>query len=338
MIFFHAEVLLCALWLGWLLDLWLGEPGRFHPLIGLGRVVTYVEKRMNKPCRHPSEQAAFLKKRLAGMVAMLLICLPLTFSLAGLALWSSADMGFSEIGYGVFWCLLNGILLWIAVGARSLQQHLLWIFQPLQAGNLDEAREKTGWIVSRDTHDMDEMRVCRAGIESGLENGNDAIYAPIFWFLIAGAPGVCLYRIVNTLDAMWGYRTERFLYFGWASARLDDGMNYIPARITAFIYLICGHTVSGWRCWRSQAKHWDSPNAGPVMAAGAGALKLTLGGGDTYHGVWKERPLLGPVPEAGGKLPVAEDLMRAIRLVQATSWCWMLLASLVLLIAMQAGL
>jgi len=127
-----------------------------------------------------------------------------------------------------------------------------------------------------------------------------------------------LYRLANTLDAMWGYRNQRFLQFGWAAARLDDLLNLVPSRLTALGYCLCGHLRDGLRCWKTQAKTWYSPNAGPVMAAGAGALQLSLGGAAIYHGVCKERPPLGC-----GKPPAAADIQRACRLVQRAMLLWL---------------
>jgi adenosylcobinamide-phosphate synthase len=177
---------------------------------------------------------------------------------------------------------------------------------------------RVGEIVSRDTSQLDEEAVARAGIESVLENGNDAVFGALFWFAFLGAPGALLYRLANTLDAMWGYRTPRFFYFGWAAARCDDLLNFIPARLTALSYALLGRTSQAISCWMKQAPAWDSPNAGPVMASGAGSLNLQLGGAAHYHGVLEARPPLGC-----GKAPDAADITRALALVQHSVWLWM---------------
>jgi adenosylcobinamide-phosphate synthase len=172
-------------------------------------------------------------------------------------------------------------------------------------------------MVSRDTQDLDAEGVARATVESVLENGNDAVFAALFWFALFGAPAVLLYRLANTLDAMWGYRNARYLHFGWCAARLDDVLNYVPARFAALGYALVGDTRHALRCWREQARRWYSPNAGPVMAAGAGALRLCLGGAARYDGVWKARPALGC-----GAVPEAKDIDRAIGLVRRATILW----------------
>lgn len=135
--------------------------------------------------------------------------------------------------------------------------------------------------------------------------------------MLGGAPGAVFYRLANTLDAMWGYRNTRYRHFGWAAARLDDCLNYVPARLTALTYALLGDRRLALACWRSQAPAWDSPNAGPVMAAGAGALNLTLGGPARYRGEWHERPPLG-----GGAAPGAGDIERALALVRRGVLLW----------------
>ena len=129
-------------------------------------------------------------------------------------------------------------------------QHARAVSRALKKQDIVEAREKIAMIVSRNTSDSDEVAINKATIESVLENGSDAIFAAIFWFIVLGAPGVVLYRLVNTLDAMWGYRTKRFNHFGWAAARMDDVLNWIPARLTALSYAVAGSLGNALLCWQ----------------------------------------------------------------------------------------
>ena len=285
-----------------LLDRRLGEPRRGHPLVGFGWLAQRVEALAYGP---PDLDAKARRER--GIGAVIILLTPFTVAVGLLA-------KIPLIGLGVALALL-----YLAIGARSLAQHAEAVATALQSGDLPLARQRVGLIVSRDTTDLDEEGISRATIESVLENGCDAIFGALFWFVLAGAPGVVLYRLANTLDAMWGYRTARYLHFGWAAARLDDGLNWLPARLTALSYAAVGpQPALAWRCWREQAASWKSPNAGPVMAAGAGALGLALGGPACFHGEWQPRPPLGE-----GLAPCAQDIARSIKLVQRVLWLWL---------------
>jgi adenosylcobinamide-phosphate synthase len=211
------------------------------------------------------------------------------------------------------------LALYAALGLKSLGEHAMPVAQALRLGDLRLARERVGYMVSRNTAQLDATGVARAGSESVLENGSDAVFAALFWFVIAGAPGVVLYRLSNTLDAMWGYRNARFERFGWAAARIDDVLNYVPARLVALTYALLGRTRRALRCWRTQAPLWDSPNAGPVMASGAGALGVVLGGAAIYHGEVHARPELGR-----GQAPQARHIEHALDLVWGGVGVWLL--------------
>ena len=276
-----------------LLDRLLGEVSRFHPLVGFGNLAAFIEKRLNR------------RTIAAGLLAWLLAVTPWV----ALACWLRPLAPFA----------VDVVLLYFALGARSLGEHAEAIAVPLANGELDLARERVGWIVSRETSRLDAQGVARAGCESVLENGNDAVFGALFWFAVAGGPGALLFRLTNTLDAMWGYRNERFNRFGRIAARFDDGLNWPVARLTALSYALLGRTRSAMICWRTQAGTWDSPNAGPVMAAGAGALEIALGGIAIYHGREEIRPQLGM-----GRPPEAGDLRRAIALVNHGLWLWLL--------------
>jgi len=265
-----SVALLCVA--GVALDALFGEPKRWHPLVAFGRMADRIEQRFNSGGRG---------WRSHGVTAWVLAVVPLTILATALS-W------LPYIGW-----LVDILALYCALGMRSLGEHVQPVAGALRANDLDEARTRVGYLVSRQTSELDATEVARAATESVLENGSDAVFAALFWFAVAGAPGVVLYRLSNTLDAMWGYRNERFERFGWAAARIDDLLNYIPARLVALTYAVLGKTRLALTCWRKQAPLWDSPNAGPVMASGAGALGVELGGAAIYHGELHERPQLG---------------------------------------------
>ena len=292
-----SVALLCVA--GVALDALLGEPRRWHPLVAFGRMADRIEQRFNSGGRG---------WRSHGVTAWVLAVIPLTILATALS-W------LPYIGW-----LVDILALYCALGMRSLGEHVQPVADALRRQDLDEARTRVGYLVSRQTSELGATDVARAATESVLENGSDAVFAAIFWFAVAGAPGVVLYRLSNTLDAMWGYRNERFERFGWAAARIDDVLNYIPARLVALTYAVLGKTRAALRCWRQQAPHWDSPNAGPVMAAGAGALGVALGGPAIYHGELHERPQLGE-----GLPADADSIGRGWQLVQRGVWLWLLI-------------
>ncbi|MCB5190103.1 adenosylcobinamide-phosphate synthase CbiB [Methylobacillus arboreus] len=304
--FLATPVLLIA---ALLLDRWLGEPRRWHPLVGFGNIAAWVEQRLNRS--HTP-----VISRLLGIAAWLALVLPCFAA----ACW------LTRLAHG--W-LLDILLLYFAIGARSLKEHAMRIHHALVQQDLPAARKAVGMIVSRDTASLDENEIAAASVESILENGNDAIFGAIFWFVLLGGPGALLFRLANTLDAMWGYRTPRFLYFGWAAARLDDLMNLIPARLTALSYALRGHTRTALICWKVQARTWYSPNAGPVMASGAGALQVILGGAASYHGILKSRPVLGM-----GSAADTSSILAAVRLVHRSIVLWL---AAVLVLSLIAG-
>ncbi len=283
-----------------LLDRVFGELRRGHPLVGFGWLAQQVEAHWN--CARFSPRV----RRLNGVLALAVVVAPFV---VGTLL---------AVHYTAYGFVIAVLLLYLALGAQSLAEHARRVQQALDAQDLPLARTRVGFLVSRDNAAMEARDVARAAVESVLENGNDAVFGALFWFVVAGAPGVVLYRLVNTLDAMWGYRTPRYTDFGWTAARLDDLLNFIPARLTACSYAVLGQCARALRCWRAQAHAWESPNAGPVMAAGAGALGVQLGGPAMYHGALKARPVLG-----AGAVPSSVDITRALRLVSQSMVLWL---------------
>ena len=309
-----ALVTLAAL-AGVLLDRLFGEAPRWHPLVGFGGIATAIEHGMNRV------PAAVAWSRVVGVVAWAVAVLPFVL-LAGWLVVIARDVSPWPVA------ALDAIALYFAIGARSLHDHIAPIALALRDADLPRARALASRIVSRDLTQATDEPIARAAVESALENGSDAVFAPLFWLVVAGAPGVVLYRLANTLDAMWGYRNARFTGFGWAAARIDDVLNWMPARLTAISYALLGHTADALRCWRTQAPQWSSPNAGPVMAAGAGSLRVQLGGAARYEGVEEARPSLGT-----GETAAAADITRALTLVSRTLWLWLGVLSLIAALA-----
>ncbi|WP_297483096.1 CobD/CbiB family cobalamin biosynthesis protein [Ferrovum sp.] len=278
-----------------ILDGLLGEPQRWHPLVGFGHWAAWVERRSYAP------------SRLRGVLTLVMTLAPpvgISLVLSRLA-----------HGWGTAFSLWT---LYFALGLRSLHDHVRPICQALDRQDDKAARRATAAIVSRDEA---TLAILPATCESVLENGNDGVFGALFWFWVGGAPGVILYRLANTLDATWGYKSTRYLHFGWAAARFDDVLNWIPARLTAFTYAFLGKFRHALVCWSQQAPQWDSPNAGPVMAAGAGSLNIRLGGWACYGGEWHERPRLGC-----GRSPQRNDIDRALTLVRRGAFLWVLAA------------
>ncbi len=285
-----------------LLDLWLGEPQKYHPLVFFGNLANSIEKKL----RYQSHSA--FVQRCMGLIALLIMVIPFSLLIYSINQWSIINTLFSPI------------VLYFCIAANSLKQHALLVFQALNKNNILLAQNQVGMIVSRDTNKMTVIEIRKASIESVLENGADAVFAPIFWFIIAGPTGAVIYRLSNTLDAMWGYKNQKFLHFGWAAARFDDCLNWIPARLTALSYALLGNTRQALFCWKTQAKLLDSPNAGPVMTSGAGSLNLQLGGPAWYHGKLKHKVFFG-----GHKSADNNDIMRANSLVNASLILWLVM-------------
>ena len=295
--------LVLAIALALALDALLGEPRRHHPLVIFGGWVDRIEIRFNR-----GEE-----RRMGGVAAWCLAVLPIVLVVYLL------DQAFAtSLPLSVIW---SAIVLYLALGWTSLIQHAQAVLTPLVAGDIDAAREAVSRMVSRDTAELDDSGIAKGAIESVLENGADAIFAALFWFLLLGAPGVVLYRLANTLDAMWGYKNERYIDFGWFSARFDDGLNLVPAQLTALTYCLLGQRSQAFACWRQQGLQWKSISAGSVMAAGAGAIDVSVGGDEIYHGHPQQRPVLGPELDDSTR-PSARGIDAACTLVNRGIALW----------------
>lgn len=278
-----------GLLLGYLADRAWGDPARLHPVAGFGRCAAALERWLYAPSRR---RGAIFTGALVGGV----------FAIAAVA--SRAVSG------GLGRVFLTAVTTWAAVGSRSLEGEARAV-TCLAERNVPAARKRLKSLVGRDTDHLDESGIARAVVESVAENASDAVVAPLMWGGLLGVPGLAAYRAANTLDAMVGHRSERYADFGWASARLDDLMNLLPARVTAvfavaFAPIVGGRRGAALRVWRRDAAGHPSPNAGPVEAAFAGALGVRLGGVNAYGGVSEDRQTLGD-----GRPPALRDVERA---------------------------
>jgi adenosylcobinamide-phosphate synthase len=288
--------------IAYLLDYWLGEIKRFHPLVGFGWITSKIENAFNVHYRSANSTNIWLPK-LLGILSWLVLCAPLPI----------VYYYFYQNNI-LFWCL-DIIVLYFAIGLKSLKLHALQILKPLEEKNLTSARYFCGYLVSRKTVDLSEQEISRATVESVLENGHDAAVASFFWFIIGGAPLVILHRLANTLDAMWGYKNHRFIHFGWCSARMDDILGWPSSKVTALLYAFPSNfslskTKYALRNGYQQSQHYKSLNGGWVMSTGASVLNFKLGGSAIYHGKEMTSVTLGC-----GNSVVSNDIFRSISLV-----------------------
>ncbi len=262
------------------LDLLLGDPAWLpHPVVAIGRLITFLDAFLRR---------RWLNERLAGLLLLALVA-----SVAGGTVWGVLYLS-NERSPLVGW-LFAIVISATCLATRSLHRESARVADALVAGNLPEARRYLSYIVGRDTGHLGEDEIWRGVIETVAENSCDGIMAPLFWLTIGGPVGAMVYKAVSTLDSMVGYRNPRYLQIGWASARMDDLLNYIPARVTALLLIVAAPCVgcspaAALRITLRDRHNHPSPNSGHPEAAAAGALGVRLGGEASYGGVvsWKQ--------------------------------------------------
>ena len=279
----------------YLADLLFADPRRGHPVAGFGWCATALEK------------ITYRDRRRSGVVHTAV----LIGSLAGVG-----TLVQRRAGGGAALSVLTAVATWVSLGGTTLAKTGIEMADRLDADDIDGARVLLPSLCGRDPAVLDGPGLARAACESVAENTSDATVAPLLWAVVAGVPGVLVYRGVNTLDAMIGNRSVRYRRFGWAAARLDDIVNFIPARVAGTLVALCAAMVGGSamqavEAWLRDADRHPSPNAGVVEAAFAGALGVRLGGPTQYGHELEIRPTLGE-----GRSPGVEDLRRAVRLSQ----------------------
>ena len=290
-----------------LLDAAVGDPRWFpHPVRWMGSIVNWCDRRVHQLLLSSAKQ------RMAGV--LLAVALPAGAYAAGaLLIW------FGSLIDPLWGSVITVLLAWTTLAARDLMDHVVSVQRALQSVSLMEARSAVAKIVGRDTEEMAESDIVRATVETIAESTADGIIAPLFYLVLGGAPLALAYKAVSTLDSMIGHLDDRYRWFGWASARLDDVANFLPARITALLLVLSTGIVS--RSWPTMHRAWHivlrdggqhpSPNSGHPEAAMAGALGVRLGGINRYDGISIERPCLGDPdqPLARAHISMALTLM-----------------------------
>ena len=261
-----------SLLIGWLLDLLLGDPAWLpHPVVGFGKMIAFGEKRLNRG-KH--------RKLKGALMSIFLIVLIFTIT------WFICNLLTSYL------LLLTSILIFCCLAGTTLIREVRDVFLALDR-SLDEGRKQVARIVGRDTSELSAQEVRTAALETLAENLSDGVIAPLFWLAIGGVPAMATYKMVNTLDSMIGYKTERFRDFGCWAARIDDVANYIPARLTALLMVIAaGKPQLLGFVWHNGRNH-ASPNSGYPEAALAGILDCRFGGPHYYFGELFDKPYIG---------------------------------------------
>ncbi|WP_245418380.1 adenosylcobinamide-phosphate synthase CbiB [Cohaesibacter intestini] len=316
MIAFGPEILLVLL-VALAIDALLGEPNwvweRFpHPVVWFGKAIGLCDRLFN----HPSEQSPFVG-RLTGLMVIIVL-----FAGGTALAWFLQE---SLLSLGIFGGIVLALVSSVLIAQKSLYDHVLAVQKPLEDGDIIAARQAVSMIVGRETKFLEKDGVARAAIESLAENFSDGIVAPVFWFALFGFPGLVAYKIVNTADSMIGHKNDRYLWFGWASARLDDLLNLMPARLTMLLLLLSPfHPVGGraamgvgavWAAIKRDAPKHRSPNAGWPESATAGRLDIALSGPRYYGSKLVDEPFVND----GGRVDIGPvEVGDALRLYRSS--------------------
>ena len=310
-------VLILPLLLAWGLDRWLGDPVWLpHPIVAFGYAIAFCEHTLNKG------DGRFVKGMLTTITLVVSVYLLTKVLLWGASVYISLWLG----------VVLKTILIFYCLAGTTLIREVREVFQALDR-SLDEGRNQVSRIVGRDTQALSAQEVRTAALETLVENLNDGVIAPLFWYLLLGVPGMMTYKMINTLDSMIGYRNERYHRFGCFAARLDDVANYIPARLTALLMVQVSGRPALLKFVLRYGKEHASPNSGYPEAALAGILNCRFGGPHNYFGeeVWK--PYIGSNP----RLLTTKDMQRAVRINRRTENAMLLFTSFITLAVAMAG-
>lgn len=313
---FYALIPIVAL----VIDTIYGDPrSDWHPVVLIGKLISFYENKL-----YPEPKTSNGNMFLRGMVTVLLVLLTVGL-ITGLLVWLSVKGGI------LFYAAMGAVILYFTITPRALCRDGMEIYHLLKAGDIVAARKRLSWIVGRDTENLDESDIARGTVETIAENTTDGIISPLFWFLLFGPVGAMVYRAGNTMDSMLGYKNDRYLYFGRFAARLDDVLNYIPARITFLLFVASAAILKlDWKNakkigLRDAPKH-PSPNGGYAEATVAGAMHVRLGGYNYYEGKPEFREYMGD-PDTPLK---ADHIKQAIYMMYGATILFVVLESVLI--------
>lgn len=301
-------VLLCAL----ILDYFFAAPQKYHPLAGFANLAQRLELRFNDThVVHSREE-----KRTHGLVAVLVFLLPA---------WWLTDLLVTD---NVFGFIVEVIIVYLALDLSSIKSEAHKMMGSLRNKQSEQSREALNDFIDNALGNMDSQSAARVATENVLKNSNDSVFSVIFWFLVAGAPGVVVYKLCLILSQLWDVKNEHFMDFGYVAAKLEIILNFVPARLTALTYALMGNWQNATRCSSSQGMFWESNNAGVVLAAGAGALDVQLGGDVQTDEDCQQRPDLGC-----GKAAEPESINLACQLISRSVLLWLVIITTVSLVS-----
>ena len=296
-----------AAFLGFLLDMWLADPGWMpHPVVLMGKCITRLEEVLRR--RFPATPKG---ERAAGCVLAVLLPVGTLVLTEAICLLAGRIHPLLGLAVQTFWC-------WQALAVKGLAEESKNVYRQLATEDLPGARRVVARIVGRDTQALTEEGVTKAAVETVAENFSDGVVAPLFYMMIGGAPLALCYKAVNTMDSMIGYKNQRYLQFGRAAAKLDDAANYLPSRLAAVFWIAAAGLTgqdapNAWRIWRRDRRNHVSPNSAQTESACAGALGVQLAGPAYYFGEYYNKPTIGDA-----KRPIEpRDILRANRMLFA---------------------
>lgn len=296
--------------IGFVIDLLVGDPRRFpHPIIAIGKFISLCERAFRKI--FPKTPAGETAGGACMVVCVCIVSAGVPAGLSALCFWLSPYA----------YLALSSLFCWLVLAAHSLRKESMKVYKKFKEGDVEGARFAVSMIVGRDTGTLDEKGIARAAVETVAENTSDGVVAPLLFLFLGGAVGGFLYKAVNTMDSMVGYKENGYLYFGKAAARTDDVFNYIPARLSALFMLLASVVLryrprNAWKIWRRDRRKHASPNSAQTESVCAGALGLRLAGDAVYHGVLHEKPYIGDALREIKPF----DIVRANRLMYCTAF------------------